>query len=136
MSVKRPSVAFRLYRISEFKAQIDSQNEVRNIETGTKPSSDGNLTGELIQFEESSFPIIVFTNGPNISGIEKQSSFQNANQFEAIFNISFEFNITGLIGKERFFCIKIRTRAQTPNLPGPNTVGPSNKILLFKRNCL
>lgn len=71
--------------VVRFETEVESQQEVCEVESNAKAVGCGNLFVELIEFEHAAGLVGIVVDCPDVSGIDKQGPFEHPEKFRAIF---------------------------------------------------
>ena len=121
---------FRFGRITHFYPPVKAQQE----EAGIQPQSGSGSHRYLfvkITAQQSSFSVFIFIDVPYISHIQEESTLQQPEEFEPVFEVRFQFKVPHTVGVIVFR--HIRPRSQCSCLPCPHAVGPTTIKSLFER---
>lgn len=80
-----------------FHTEVEAQKEVSEVETEADSVGSGELFVEILEFENPVRLILIAADGPDVSGIHKQSPLKDPEKFRAIFHAKVEANVAALV---------------------------------------
>ena len=89
---------------------------------------------ELVKLELSTRLVVVRTDGPDVTGINKKRTSYFPEQMCAIFHVEVQLHVSRLVDEvDTSVLADIRTRTKSANTPSAHAIGSTREISFFKR---
>lgn len=120
--------------IDGFHSEVETKDEVVEIETYAPTVTDGQLFQKVVDFEHPSRLFFVAAQSPDVSCVDKQSTVEFPKQMGAIFHVQVHLHVTGLIDEvDVAVPPDVFSRAETSYAPSSHAVRTAGEVAFFER---
>jgi len=119
--------------VDGFHAQVESEDEVIEVEPQSQSVGSGELSVESVETELSAGLFGIVSQRPDVAGVDEESSVEFPAQECAIFEVEVEFHIAGLIDEvDSSVGTFERAGAEFSDAPTSHGVGSAGEVSFFE----
>ena len=124
-------------RIVCFHAHIHTHEEILEIQTDAGAIGCRNLLIEFVELEHTALLHIIVLDGPDVTGIEEKTEFDDPEEFGAVFKVDVKTDVSALEDKVLQTVLAVETAgAKGSHSPSTHAVGAAAVEAFLKRQHL
>ena len=127
-------VASAVGRVDCFHAGIEADNEEVRIHAESKSVAGCDLFDEGAEAELAAWLVFVFTDGPDVAGIDKDGSAKFPEEFGTVLKTEVELDVATLVQEvdAPVFAV-VSTRTEGTHRPTSEAIGTTRKVAFLER---